>query len=226
MKLSKVIIVLAIATAVNIVLSQDPGGRDTVNSFYVKAGYELLSFSNSSVFSSGRSAGVNEGLSGFTGSLGYVFSKKLNFEVQYKSVEDVSYGYGKEAYMVYPGNEVYYLYGSGSISSHYINLKADYFVNEDKRSNPLYFIWSLNFGFQHVRNSESKEYPDRIETVSSNYTRFIAGPEAGIGIYFDLGVLSFHTEMTFSSRTAFLKSDKKYTENSLMLNFSPILNFN
>jgi len=226
MKPSKVIIVIIIAAAVNIVLSQDSKDKNFINRFYLKAGYELLSFNNVTVFKSGRNAYVSEGLKGFTGSIGYEYSKKLSFEIQYKSMDDVSYGYDKEAYMVYSSGEIYYLYGEGGMTSNYINLRANYFVNEDRRENPIYFIGSLNLGFQQVRNSEVKEYPDRTETIANNYNRFIIGPEAGIGIYFDLGIISFHTEMTFSSRTSLLNRDKKYTENSLTLNFSPILNFN
>lgn len=225
MKPSNLIIVIIIVLSVNIVLSQKSEENIFLKKLYLKAGLEFSNFSNNTIFKSGSSAYEREGTMSYTGSLGYEYTNKLLFELQYKYMDGFSYKYDKGLFQYYSNGERYYLSGQGNVKSHYINLRANYFVNENRKDNPIYFIGAMNFGIQQVNNREQYEYNDRDETVTTKSTRFVLGPEAGFGIFFDLGIISFHTEFTFSSRISPLTRDKKYSENSLTLNFSPILNF-
>ena len=220
----KVIIVIIILSAVNIVLSQKIIEKNDPNPMYVKAGIEFASFSSVTVFKSGMSSYKTDALRSLIGAIGVEYSDKLNFELQFKYMESFFYGY-REAYSVYADGTKYYNYGTGIMNSGYVNLRADYFVNEKKRENPIYFIGALNIGFQNVENSETKEYPDRNETNVNTYTRYIIGPEAGLGIYFDLGLFNFAVESTFSSRISPFAGHRRYAENSITLNVSPVLKF-
>jgi hypothetical protein len=154
--------------------------------------------------------------------MGVEYTKRLLFELQFKFTDGISYGY-REPYWWLADGTKYYWFGSGSLTSGYVNLRANYFVNEKRRENPVYFIGSLNLGFQNVTNSETKESPDGAYITNSHFSRFVIGPEAGLGIYFDLGVFNFAFESTFCSRMSFDKGYKKYTENSITVKFSPVI---
>jgi len=225
MKSSNVVIVLIFLSIADIVLSQKLIDKKVENPMYLRAGVEFASLSNVTVFKSGRNAYATEPVHSIIGAIGVEYSDKLIFELQFKYMERFFYAYEKEAYMYLPDGTRYFNYGSGNMNSGYVNLRANYFVNEKKRENPLFFIGALNVGFQNVENSETKEYPDRNETVTNTFTRYILGPEAGLGVYFDLGVFNFVFETTFSSRISPFSRDRKYTENSITLNFSPVLKF-
>jgi hypothetical protein len=224
MRSSNVVIVLIFLSIANIVLSQKLKDNNAEKPMYFKAGIELASMSNVTVFKSGRNAYQTGAVNSLTGAIGVQFTKRLDFELQFKKMENFSYGYN-EPHMFFPDGTKYYNYGSGTMNSAYLNLRANYFVNEKKRENPIYFIGALNIGFQHVENLEIKESPGMVEKTTNTFSRYIIGPEAGLGIFFDLGIFNFVFESTFSSRISPFSRDKKYTENTLTLNFSPVLKF-
>jgi len=226
MKASMLIIIIFEFALTGLIYSQNNNNKNIFSNLYLKAGYEFATLSNSSYFKSGMSAFGKGGVTSYSAAVGYDYTKKLQFEIQYKYMDGFNYSYERDRWgLVYPIGASYYKTGDGSVSAHLINLRSNYFVNEDKRENPVYFIWSLNFGLQKVFNHELFEYSDSTVDVTNKYDRFVIGPEAGFGIYFDFGIFGFQTEFTFSSRFSPMRKDKRYTENSLILNFSPVINF-
>jgi hypothetical protein len=225
MKPSNLIIVSLVTILGNITFAQQQQESNLSDRVYLRAGIDFTNFSNVTVFRSGRNSYERGGVNLYSVSAGYKFTKRTSFELQYKYLDEFSNSYEKELYLYTSSGMKYYKYGGGVMNSHYLNLRANYFVNEDKKEDPIYFIASMGFGFQRVRNSETTEYADSTVTVTNKYTRFVVGPEAGFGIYFDLGTVGFNTEFTFSSRISPFSGDKRYAENSLTMNFSPVINF-
>ncbi len=226
MKPSNLIIVIIAFILTEMNYPQSVNDKNILNNLYLKAGYEFAELSNSSFFKSGRSVYGKGGVICVTASIGYDYTRRLQFEIQYKHMGGLGYGYDRERLgLDYPQGASYYKSGYGHTSTNFINLRSNYFVNENRRENPIYYIWSFNFGIQKVYNSELFEYADSTVTVINKYNRLVVGPEAGFGIYFDLGIINFLTEFTFSTRFSPLRNDKKYTENSLLLNFSSVIDF-
>jgi len=224
MKPSQVIIVTLAVIMVNLSYSQNNTGKNFLGKLYFKAGIEFANYSNSTIFAL-SSAFQRGGVEMITASAAYEFKRILLFELKYKYLDDFSYNAEESQYPFYQNGEQFYYSAGGSLSSHYIDLRANYFVNTNRRENPVYFIGALSFGYQNVQNSDFYDYTYYTKTVTRKFNRFVIGPEAGFGIFFDLGIFNFQTEFTFCSRISPLSNDRKYTENSVNLNVSPVINF-
>jgi hypothetical protein len=164
-------------------------------------------------------------------SLRYDHNNKVTFEAEYKYISEANYydSFGNSRMMNNQGDKYYYSVDN-FLRSHVVNLKANYFVNNDRWEDPVYFIGGLSLALQPVRKFQNYRFIDEnglVEsevTVRSDYNKFLVGPMAGVGLYFDTGFISFTSEFTFGTRVA-IGNDSKLTETSFNLSFSPILKF-
>jgi hypothetical protein len=222
--LLQVAMVLLFVISVNSQVKEKP----LLKKLSVKGNIEFSNFSNTSF--SGMSKGYKSWLLNYGGSISYEHSQKLSLEVEYKYVPQQFYSDRITNTVTQFGEtDIYHL--SSGMSSHVFNLKANYFLSKDRGVNPIYFIGGVSFVSQPVENTQSyrNAYPQgwsyyREILVESRYMRYLIGPMAGVGIYFDAGFISFATEFSFTGRVA-LGRDKNLTETAFNINFSPILRF-
>ena len=221
MKPSNLIIVAIAVILPEMNYSQMHKDTSIIDRLYIKAGYEIANYSNATSFTYSYASPKGQAQY-FTAAIAYDFNRILQFEISYKHMYSISYNDGIENFK--PWGRFYYD-ASGSLESFLLNLRANYFVNVNRRVNPIYFTGSLYLGYQKVLSSEVYTYDTYSETVNKTHNRFITGPEAGFGIYWDLGIINFQTEFSFSVRYAPLRGEKRFTENSVNFNISPVLNY-
>lgn len=224
MKPSNLIIVIIAVILVNLCYSQNKK-TEHFQKMYFKAGIDFSNFSNTSHFKYDEGGDPRGGVNLLSLAVAGHYNNRLQFEAQYKYLPLFSYNRDE----IRAGNpktyEEFIYSGSGSLTSSYINLRANYFVNDNRREDPIYFIWTVSLGIQKVSETEQYVYQTRTDIINKNFTRFVIGPEAGFGIFFELGYFNFQTEFTFTARSAFFGQDIKYSENSVNFSISPVINF-
>jgi hypothetical protein len=194
---------------------------------YLKAGYVYTYQSGighiSKKVGGGRKIGATMDPKGwyqtFNAGLGYEFSERLYFDITYQFTGNMSFseterwGNGPNSTLLSNISTSYDIYD--------LTLRGNYFVNVDRRDDPIYYSFGLSFSVQPVNNKFIEEYEDRTVTTNESYTRFSAGPVAGVGIYWETGPVTFMTEVMIGSRVSIWK--KEMVETSITLNFSPVI---
>lgn len=197
---------------------------------YLKAGYQYTFRSGSGSVRKDRTKRLGTSVSPegwvdvFTAGVGFKLSPKLYVEASYEYMKGV--GYQSEEIRYSPG-----LFGTGeeiplssvgnSYKSHDLTARALIFVHNDRRINPIYFISGLTFSVQPVHNIFTDRYEDRTEILNQNYTRLLAGPVAGVGVFWETGFIKFATELTIGSRFSIGK--KELSETTINFSISPII---
>lgn len=214
--------------------SQNVSKREKDRSFFdrlsLKANAEISGISLSPF--KGMSREGKSWVFNYGGSVNYEISNRFSLEAEYKYVP--GFNYTQEPMMLGKMNgtafERYTNNSYSDFSSHLINLKANYFISEERRIHPIYFIGGISIALQPVTNTVNDVYVselgsiDRSVETTAKYNRYLVGPMAGIGVFYDLGFISFATELSFAARVSVV-NDKKLTETAFNLNFSPILKF-
>jgi len=207
--------------------------NDTMNTFkdrvYVRGGYEYSFRSGAGYIlkdrakrNSAKSVFPEGSVDVFSAGIGYEYGNRLYFELNYEYMGDL--GYSNAEIREWSYEKQYYTYVYNSFKSHDFTLRGIYFVNEDRRIDPIYFISGLSFSVQPVNNRFVDEYEDRTETVLQSYNRYVVGPVAGVGIFWDIWPISFQTEISFGARVEFFRGSK-FSETLLNFNFSPVFRF-
>ncbi|MCI0450582.1 MAG: hypothetical protein L0Y79_12515 [Chlorobi bacterium] len=164
-----------------------------------------------------RSVFPEGSIDGFGGGIGYEYNNRLYFELIYEYMGDLGYS-NSETF------EQYYGSVNNSYESHDFTMRGIYFVNNDRRDDPIYFISGLSFSVQRVKNTFVDEYEDRKETVFQSYNRYVLGPVAGLEIYWDIWPISFQTELSFGARVEIFRGTR-FSETLFNFNFSPLIRF-
>ena len=197
---------------------------------YLKAGYQYTFRSGSGSVRKDRSKRLGTAVSPegwvdvFTAGVGFKLSPKLYLETTYEYMKGVGFQtedtrvlngstWNGSEYPVYSVNNFY--------KSHDLTARALVFVHNDRRVNPIYFISGLTLSVQPVHNVFTDRYEDRTEIFDQNYTRLLAGPVAGVGVFWETGFIKFATELTIGSR--FSLGKKELSETTINFSISPII---
>ncbi|MBE2217616.1 MAG: hypothetical protein IAE90_05395 [Ignavibacteria bacterium] len=197
---------------------------------YLKAGYQYTFRSGSGSVRKDRTKYFGTAVSPegwvdvFTAGVGFKLSPKIYLETTYEYMKGV--GFQSEESRVYNGHpsngEEYPLYSVNNFyKSHDLTARALVFVHNDRRVNPIYFISGLTLSVQPVHNIFTDRYEDRTEIFDQNYTRLLAGPVAGVGVFWETGFIKFATELTIGSR--FSLGKKELSETTINFSISPII---
>src|SRR4030095_98801 len=196
---------------------------------YLKAGYSYSyrSYAGSIKKDWSKHSGYSIGSEGwvdvFSGGIGYYFSKRLSFEVNYEYINGNSIGYSDYQFRAnsgYPDFKTYHSVIGSDFDSHDLAVRFNYFVNDDRKVNPIYFIGSLSFAVQPVKNLYIEEYETYNLETNQSYYRYTVGPAAGVGVFWDTGLLSFETELTIGARVSLYRGE--LSEHHFTLSISPL----
>jgi hypothetical protein len=209
--------------------AQDPD-LSFVKKLYVKAGYQYTFRSGSGSVRKDRRKyfGFSVSPEGwadvFTAGVGYKLSQKLYLETTYEYMNGV--GFQSEEVRFANGmissEEEYPLSSVGnSYKAHDLTARAIVFVNNDRTVDPIYFISGITFSVQPVRNIYRDRYEDSTVITDQRYTRVIAGPVAGVGIFWETGFVKFATELTIGARFSIGK--KELSETTINFSISPVI---
>ncbi len=192
---------------------------------YLKAGYQYTFRSGSGSVRKDRTKRFGTAVSPegwvdvFTAGVGFKLSPKLYLEATYEYMKGVSYSNSQVRQSTYEKN--YYSIVGTSYKSHDLTARAIVFVNKDRTIDPIYFVSGLTFSIQPVNNRFEDQYEDRVEIIDQNYTRLLAGPVAGVGVFWETGFVKFATEITIGSR--FSLGKKELSETTINFSISPII---
>lgn len=159
----------------------------------------------------------------FQGGVGFKLNNRFSIEAMYEFTGNLGYSDKLLRQSTFEPPYDYYSYMFTDFSSHELTFRGIIFVNDDRKDNPVYFVSGLSFSYQPVENRFIDEYEERVVTVESSYKRVAAGPVAGVGIFWDLGYISFTTEFSFSAKTSVFKPG--LSETSMKLSISPVFNW-
>ncbi|MEO8514466.1 MAG: hypothetical protein ABI543_12975 [Ignavibacteria bacterium] len=189
------------------------------HSFHSYAGFVL----KDGGFRQSRSFEAEGWFDNFQGGIGFKMNNKFSLEVMYEYTGEIGYSdkQFKQSIPEPPWN--FYSYMFTDFSSHELTFRGIIFVNDDRTDDPVYFVSGLSFSYQPVENRFIDEYKDRVVTVENSYKRVAAGPVAGVGVFWDLGYISFTTEFTFSAKASVFKPG--LSETSMKLSISPVFKF-
>jgi len=133
MKPSNLIIVILAACFVNLINSQNKNiDSSFLGKLYLKAGLEYINYTNTAKFRIGTGGSNKENARLISFAVAYQYNKRLQLELQYKVTTDISYGILEDLTYYGNGDPFRYLAG-GTLSSNYVNLRANYFVNDNRR---------------------------------------------------------------------------------------------
>lgn len=151
--------------------------------------------------------------------IGYEYSNRLYFDLTYEYMNGLSYS--RSEVWKTTLTDKFYTHVASEYKAHELTLRANYFVNDNRKDDPIYFVGGVTFSAQPVKNRFVDEDENETVITETSYRRFAAGPVAGVGVFWETGILSFMTELTIGSKFSIWK--KEVSETSINISVSPLL---